>query len=424
MNKTFSIIVRGLFAFAIYFTVPAAFAEHRTDRDWIATWATAVSTQSPFDAPTPQFNDVTLRQIVRVSIGGHRLRVWLSNEHGTEPLVVQSASIAHRDAGSAVRAGTVRQLTFGGSAAVTIPAGARVLSDAVRLITRARTDLAISMHLPQDLSAQTSPASYHVRALQTSYIAPGDQVQEADLASAETTTAWFYLAAVESQSGWLSAVVAGFGDSITDGDQLAAMEPVDQNERYTDFLARRLIVARDFGRYERGAVVNLGKSGNQLQSTFIGENMLARLNADVLSISGLTHLIVLGGINDLGLPVLLGAPQGASVEALIAAHLQIVRQARAQGVIVIGGTLPPSGGSFLPGYNTPETDAARQALNDWIRHGGAYDAVADFDRHLRDPENPGAMRADLTADGLHPNSEGYRRMAAVAEAALRRSATP
>ncbi|MFK7914205.1 MAG: GDSL-type esterase/lipase family protein [Pseudomonadales bacterium] len=387
----------------------------RARGNWFASWATASKVQSPFDPPTPAFNDVTLRQIVRVSRGGQQVRVWLTNELGTEPLTVQSANVALQAQADAIKPGSKRRLFFNGERTITIAPGARVLSDPVRLRVPDLADLSISMHLPQDLSAQTSPASYHVRALQTSYYAAGDQTDSSSLDAATTTTAWFYLAAVDIRDRKAGPVIAAYGDSITDGDQRSDMEPVDLNARYPNFLARKLL------RSSNAAVINAGISGNQVTSTFIGENMQARLDRDVLTQTGVTHIIILGGINDIGLPVLLGAPAGASAEALIAAHQQIAARARARGLVVIGGTITPSGSSALPGYNTAATNATRENVNAWIRGSDAYDIVVDFDALLADPQDPSVMRADLTADGLHPNTEGYRAMAQAVARALRRS---
>ncbi len=420
--KRFNNLVRATLTFVgLTLITQPALASNTDAGGWIATWATASSVQSPFDAPTPTFNDTTLREIVRVTIGGFFHRVWLTNEHGTEPLVIGAAELALRDMHSAILPGTSRTLTFSGNPSITIPPGARVLSDAVSLKVPARSDLAISIHLPQDLSAQTSPASYHVRALQTSYMAHGNQTAEDDLSGAESITSWFYLAGVESRSGYRTALIAALGDSTTDGDQLASMPPVDQQARYTDFLGNVLIQTPSVDRFDQASVVNLGISGNQLLSTFIGNSMVARLNRDVLTLTGITHVILLGGINDLGLPVLLGAPNGASAEMLIAGQRQIIQQARARGLKVIGGTITPAGSTFLPGYNSPETDAIRQEVNAWIRTSGEFDAVADFDKALRDSNDPSVMRADVTADGLHPNTEGYRLMAFEARRAFERS---
>ena len=393
---------------------PAVFAngDPSTETGWAATWATASKVQSPFDPPTPQFNNATLRQIVRVSTGGMHARVWLTNEFGTEPLALGAATIGLQESADTVTAGSLNTLTFGGASSITIAPGARVVSDAVTLAVPDLADLAISIHLTQDLSEQTSPASYHVRALQTSYVSPGDQTAALSLTDSETTTAWFYLAAVDVTVAGKVPVFAAYGDSITDGDQIAALEPVDENARFTNFLASALLADGP------ASVINLGISGNQLNSTFIGENMQARLDRDVLTQTAVSHMIVLGGINDLGLPILLGAPAGATASQLIAGHQQIAARAKARGLEVIGGTLTPSGSVALPGYNSEATQAVRAEVNEWIRSSGTYDRVADFDRALRDPANPGVMQADLTADGLHPNSAGYRVMAAEVTRAL------
>jgi lysophospholipase L1-like esterase len=158
-------------------------------------------------------------------------------------------------------------------------------------------------------------------------------------------------------------------------------------------------------------VVNLGISGNQVGSDFLGESAQARLNRDVLTQTGVTHVIVLEGINDIGLPVLLGAPAGASAAQLIAAHQQIAARARVAGLTTIGLTLPPSGASFLPGYGMGAVEEARQGLNAWMRSSGAYDIVVDIDAVLRDRDDATLMRGALSADGLHPNAAGYREMA-------------
>ena len=169
-------------------------------------------------------------------------------------------------------------------------------------------------------------------------------------------------------------------------------------------------------------MINLGISGNQVLTSFLGENPAARLSRDVLTQTGVTHVIYLGGINDIGLPVLLsvlGIPTPVnSAEAIIAGYKQVISRAKAAGLTVIGGTLTPSGGSALPGYNDATAEAKRQTINAWIRDSGAYDAVIDFDAALADSENPAAMSADLTADGLHPNAAGYQVMADTAFAVI------
>jgi len=395
------------------------------DEGFIASWTAANKVASPFDAPPPNFSDVTLRQIVRVSVGGTRVRVWLTNEFGNDALRVGAATVAPRNTGAVINTAKLRPLKFNGATSVVIPAGARVLSDPVQLETGKFSELAISIHLPAAATSPTSPVSYHVRALQTSFVAPGNQVSAADLPGATTSTAWYYLSGVDVQRNNRLPVIAAFGDSITDGDQMAAPnEPVDQNARYTDFLAQELNTNQGGNGPSRAAVINLGISGNQVTQTFIGENAVGRFDTEVLTRTGVTHLVVLEGINDIGLPGLLtviGIPTPSISSASIIAGLQqIAAQAQAQGIVVIGGTLTPSGGSALPGYSGPDVEAKRQAVNHWIRTSRAFDVVVDFDRLLRDPSDATRMQAALTADGLHPNSEGYRRMAEELARLLRR----
>lgn len=400
-----------------------AVADGGQPNQWVTTWTTANKVRSPFDGPTPTLNNVTLRQIVHVSAGGSAVRVSLSNEVGTAPLHIGAATVALRAAGSAIRTDRLRKLTFGAQSTVTIAPGARVVSDPVAMPVRNLDDVVISLYLPQDMSASTSPVTYHVRALQTSYMAPGDQTSDSDLLNATPVTAWFFLSGVDVTRHQPTAVVAAIGDSITDGDQRAAPnEPVDLNNRYTDFLAQRLLANGDSD--FRAAVINLGISGNQVTATFIGKNLQARFNEDALSRTGVTHLVVVEGINDIALPGLLtviGIPTPAIDAASIIAGLQqIAARSRAAGIKVIGGTLSPSGGSALPGYSGPAVEAKRQAVNAWIRGTRAFDAVVDFDALLRDPAQPERMRAELTADGLHPNSDGYRLMAAAVARVLNR----
>ena len=405
----------GLLLLAFAFAA-AAHADPRGS-GWVATWSTASKTATIFDRSLPTLNDVTLRQIARVSLGGPRVRVWLTNEFGTQPLRVDAATVALRASGGSVVAESLRPLTFGGAAAVNIAPGARVVSDPVRLRVPDRGDVAISVHLPDDVTGSGSPVTYHVRALQTNYLASGDQTAATHLSAAYTETSWFFLAGVDVLAAPGAWGVAALGDSITDGDQVGfPNEPVDLNARYTDFLAERLLGTR------RAGVMNEGISGNQVTRTFLGENLQARLDRDVLARTGVTHVIVTAGINDIGLPGLLtviGIPTPPVATAdLVAGLQQVAARARARGLVVIGGTLSPSGSSQLPGYSGAAAESARQAVNAWIRMSGAFDAVVDFDAVLRDSANPTVMRASLTADGLHPNSEGYRRMAEAAFAVL------
>lgn len=385
---------------------------------WTATWATANKRITAFDAPLDNINNTTLRQIVRISEAGRMVRVSFSNEFGTTPLIINEAHVALRDSGSAIVERSGKQLTFSGSNSVSILPGARIISDSVDMDVANNTEVVISAYLPEDVTGSGSPVTYHVRALQTNYIAAGNQAADTDLESATTTTAWHFLASVDVANYWPMPVIAALGDSITDGDQMAAPnEPIDTNVRYPDLLSNAISAGG-----KAAGVINLGTSGSQVLTSFLEEDPAARLNRDVLAQAGVTHLIYLEGINDIGLPVMLsflGIPTPVnSAEAIITGHKQVISIAKAAGLFVIGGTLTPSGGSALPGYNDATTEAKRQTINAWIRDSGAYNAVIDFDSALADPENPAAMRADLTADGLHPNAAGYQVMADTAFAAI------
>jgi lysophospholipase L1-like esterase len=423
----------------------AALARPDHDR-WIATWATASKVITPgFDIPPavvqPTLQDITLRQIVRISAGGGVFRVWLTNEFGTEPLPVESAALALRATNDSIVAGSSRKLSFGGADSITIPAGARIVSDPVDLQAAPRTDLAISLHIGADLSQSQSPQTFHVRALQTNYYVngAGDQTESLALPAPASATQWYFLAAVDTLDARTPKplpVVAMLGDSTTDGDQFGfPNEPVDLNQRPSDYLAD-LYVTGEKGKSGRAgnrrrslaAVLNAGISGNQVTASLIGENALARLDRDVLSHSGVTHVVVLEGINDLGLGALLQVFGGVfpptfqpDADQIIATHRQIIARAKAKGVEVVGATLPPSGNASLapgvPYFGYPgnlfgdAAEAARLAINDWIRNSGEYAAVVDYDAVLQDPANPVQMNPALTADGLHPNAAGYERMA-------------
>ena len=354
---------------------------------------------------------------MRISEAGRMVRVSFTNEFGTAPLNITEAHVALRDSGSAIVDSSGSQLTFSGSNSVSILPGARVVSDAVDMDVSDNAEVVISAYLPDDVTGSGSPTTYHVLALQTNYIAAGNQAA-ADLEGATTSTAWHFLASVDVANYWPMPVIVMLGDSITDGYQLGAPnEPIDTNVRYPDLLSEAIIAGG-----KAVSVINLGISGNQVLTSFLGENPAARLCRDVLTQTVVTHVIFLEGINDIGLPVLLsviGIPTPEnSAEQIIAGHKQVISRAKGAGLSVIGGTLTPSGGSALPGYNDATTEAKRQAINAWIRDSGAYDIVIDFDTALADPENPAVMRADLTADGLHPNAAGYQVMADSAFASI------
>jgi lysophospholipase L1-like esterase len=389
-------------------------AQAKPGERWVAAWGTSQQIPEPANAlPKEDLTDATLRQIVRIQVPVGKLRVRFSNAFGTAPLRIDAATIARsaNAATSRVDAASLKTLRFGGAAAVIIPAGADYWSDAVDLPVPAGTDLAISIHLPEAPAQQTG----HPGSRATSYTLRGDHTGDAELAGAKTVVHWYQLAGMETVSPRGSAVVV-LGDSITDG---SGVQP-DTNKRWTDGLQLRL---RATPGLRDKAVLNAGLGGNRLLNDGLGPNALARFDRDVLSPPGVTHLVILEGVNDLG-TLTRDAPvspeaHAALVERMIGAYRQMVARARAHGIKAIGATILPYGASA---YYHPDAqnEADRQAVNKWIRTPGNFDGVIDFDAAMRDPAQPNKLRKAFDNDGLHPSVVGYQAMAEAVPLALLR----
>ena len=356
--------------------------------------------------PTPlNFNNQTLRQIVHTSLGGDRVRIVLSNAFGTSPLAVGAAHVALREKDAAIVATSDRVLAFGGSPSVNIPPGATVVSDPVALTVPASADLAIDMYLPGDTAASTSPLTTHGGALQTSYVsATGDHTGAADMPEATTTAAWFFLARVEVAAPERAGAVVTFGDSITDGTRSTP----NTNSRWPDQLAKRLQAQKiNLG------VLNQGIAGNRVLGDGAGVSALARFDRDVLAQAGVTHVIVLESINDIGIARDSPCP---TARDLIAGQAQLIERAHARGIKIYGGTLLPFEGAA---YYTAEGEAKRREFNEWVRTNKNYDGVVDFDAAVRDPSAPTKLQPQYNSgDNLHLNDAGYQAMANAVDLAL------
>lgn len=376
-------------------------------RPWVAGWTTSPLKPNGEQTLTEaQMRDTTIRQVVRLTIGGPAIRVRYSNRFGATPLRISGAhvALATGPAAATTRPGSDRTLTFGGRAAVDIPAGADFWSDPVALPVTALADLAISTRFAELPRQQTG----HPGARTQSWIAPGDRLGDSGFAGAAPVERWFQIAAVEVDAAPSARAIVALGDSITDGYGVKD----GRNQRWTDGLARRLVA----NRATRGvAVLNHGIGGNCLLVECLGPNALARFDSDVLSQPGATHMILLEGINDLGglareQPVS-AEERRAHVDRMIAGYAQIVARARAMGLKAIGGTVMPFMGND---YYHPDAmaEASRQAVNAWIRTPGNFDAVIDFDRVVRDPARPDRLLpAYDSGDHLHPSMAGYQAMA-------------
>ncbi|MDH6518785.1 lysophospholipase L1-like esterase [Streptomyces sp. SAI-135] len=371
---------------------------------WVGTWSA-----SPVGAEPGTGNEGmtgrSVRNVVHAAVGGTSARITLSNLYGRSALTVTHASLALA-AGprtAAAQAGSTRRLTFAGDTTVVIAAGSQVLSDAVALAVPAGGDLLVTTYSP----VLSGPVTYHPTARQTSYAGPGDLTEdETGTGYTERVDHWRYLTAVDVLSGEADGTVVAFGDSLTDGKNSTA----DANTRWPDFLNRRLRTALAAGRdLPRYSVVNEGIGGNRVLADARGrpgENQagVRRFRRDVLDRPNVRIVVVDLGINDI-----LRTPGTVDPDKLLAGLRDLVRQAHARGIKVVGATLMPVGERTTW---TEAREGVRQRVNAEIRSGRVYDAVIDFDRALRDPYDPRSLRAIYdSGDRLHPNDRGYERMA-------------
>lgn len=404
-RRSVAILSLGLLLASV--TDAAAICEQTGDfnEHWVGTWSTTLHAPELLPGFTNTgFNNQTLRQIVHISIGGQRVRLRLST-FGANALIVDAAHIALSAGNSSIVARSDRALTFGGETSIVIPPGAPVVSDPVELTVSDLATLAVSLFV----SGATGPATWHFDSRQISYISPpgdftGTTVMPLDPQS-PTTQSWFWLAGIDVLAPRQSGAIAALGDSITDGDQSS----VDRNHRWTNELARRIV------RQDEHAIgmLNEGLDGNRLLHDVLGPNGLARFERDVLSQPGLAYVIVQLGNNDI---FTINPSEEVTVDQLIQGHKQLIERAHAKGLKILGCTLTPVQGFLLPGTPfpvfTPANELKRQALNAWIRNSGNYDAVIDFDRVLRDPNQPARILPFLdSGDHGHPTDAGYKALA-------------
>ena len=377
---------------------------------WIGTWGASPAPQLANPASMLSehllFENQTIREIVHTSAGGRSVRVRLSNAYGREPVTIGAAHIALRKSESAIVAGSDHPLTFAGRSSVFIPADATVLSDPIDMDLPALSDVAISLFLPKAAAG----AGLHYSAQQTSYVGAGDLTAAQSVSDPAKITSWVFLTGLEVSAPASGGTIVALGDSITDG----ARSTVDANRRWPNVLAQRLASAKTG--FPIG-VLDEGIGGNRLLhdpavNIFFGVNALARFDRDVLAQPGVRYVIVLEGINDIGHPGTSAPPNEiVTAEDIIAAYKQMIERAHEAGIKIFGGTLTPFAGTTFPNYFTPEKEVKRKAVNEWIRTSHAFDGVIDFEKAVRDPQNPDGMLPKYDGgDRLHPGDAGYQAM--------------
>lgn len=380
---------RSLIALCLLTLALPADAQH-----WSRSWAAA-----PVDPARdlPDLEDRTIRQVVRLSSGGKAIRLRLSNERSATPLVIGRVVVAMADRDGRIVPGTSRTVRFDGETAVSVPMNAPLVSEAIAMPVTALSRVAISIHLPEGAAAPT----VHPHAAATGWIAPGDQAQANALSDAEPFYNRLIVAGIDVESVRPQRTIVAFGDSITDGVDAKR----DADTRWPDFLAERL----QRGGMRGVGVANAGISGNRMLTDGAGPNALARFDRDVLSVPGVSHVIVLEGVNDIGAAWREKAANKPTADDIVDSYRQMIARGRDRGVKVIFATILPYKGA---GYWSDYGEGVRAEVNQWIRTNREAAGFVDFDRAIRDATDPLRMAKPYDqGDALHPNDAGFKAMA-------------
>jgi len=386
---------------------------------WIATWATSPQSGTP-DPREPLLNidNQTVRERVRASIGGSRIRLRFSNEFGSSPLLIGAATVAIPKDASTIKEESIRNVTFERRNSIEIPAGAPVLSDPISFQLTPGAEISISIYFPGRLTTPTLHAFAFKHAVVSQH---GDFSHERKIDPAALSTASILVTAVLVPAQPSNRLVVAFGDSISDGDG----STVDADNNYPNNLIRRIAKTSNGSTL---AVVNEGIVGNRLLSDteIFGVSALARFDRDALALPGVTHIVLLEGINDIGFvgakmdgQYLADPAETRSAQDIIDAYRQLISRAHARGIKVIGVTITPCEGVDIPGYYSDAKETVRETVNKWIRTGGAFDGSIDFDTVVRDPDHRTRLLPKFASkDHLHPNDAGYKAMADSIDLAL------
>jgi lysophospholipase L1-like esterase len=360
---------------------------------WVGAWATGPQLTEPQNLPpAPGLANNSLRQNVFPTLGGSRARVLLSNEFGDAPVRFESVRLARSAGGVAIDVASDRALRFDGSEAITIPAGQAQFSDPIDFEITALSSVAVSLRF----GSAPSNVTGHPGSRTTSFLVSGDSAAAASFAGS-TTDHWYFITGIDVEAPATSAAIVTLGDSITDGRG----STTNANDRWPDNLARRLQADSSTADI---AVLNQGIGGNAVVAGGLGPTAIQRFERDVLDQRGARWVIVLEGVNDIG-----GSSDAGIADRLIEAYEGFIDAAHERGMRIYGVPILPFGGSS---YDSPLHEAARQAVNSWVRDSGRFDAVIALDAAVADPAAPTRLLTSYdSGDGLHLSPDGYRAMA-------------
>lgn len=371
---------------------PNAGSTHR----WVGTWSTAQQLVEPGNMPpSPGLTNNSLRQVVRVSIGGDTLQIKFSNEFSTSQVTMTSVQIAVSTGGSTIDVSTNKELKFNGKSEVTMNPGRTITSDPIAFKLHPRMDVAITIYFGQTAATTTG----HPGSRTTSYLLAGNTTTTTDFTGAVTTDHWYNINTIDVLLPSTAACVAILGNSITDGRGSITNE---QN-RWPDVFSESLL--KNPGTPQVG-VLNLGIGGNCVLSGGLGPTAVSRYERDILNQSGIRWIVVFIGVNDIG-EVKTAEAVTTKTNDLIAAFQQMIEKAHTKNIKIYGATILPFKGN---GYYNEHSESCRNAINQWIRTKGNYDRVIDFDKAMRSPRDTTSLVSTYQNDGLHPDASGYRAM--------------
>ena len=396
MNKKSGFLLSVIMLLFIFFTGNIN-AKNNTSKVWTGSWATAPQLVEPNNMPpAPGLENNSLRQVIRVSIGGDVVRVRFANTFSKQPITLKNVAIAVSKDGSEIDAATQKNLKFSGQPSITIQPGKDIFSDALKFKLKPDSRLAITIafgDVPDDITG-------HPGSRTTSFILSGNNVQSVDFAGAIPTDHWYVISSLDVQTKRKAGAVAVLGNSIADGRGSG----VNKQNRWPDIFSQKLLSQPETSNY---GVLNLGIGGNCVLRGGLGPTALNRFDADILAQSNVKWLIISIGVNDIG-GIRNAADAPKIVDALKNAYITMIEKAHAKGIKVYGATVLPFAKSF---YDTDFRLEARDQINEWIRTSGKFDALIDFDALMRNPDDVATILPDVhTGDFLHPNEAGYDKM--------------